>query len=131
MLVFTSLTVLMNLFGITTKKLGTISARDAYDYIVCSFSPPAANLAESLLWTKALPKKISCFIWLVLRNRILTWENLQKRGNQALVYALSAVWMGRPSSTYSLPALFGKRLLNIFVIYLIFQLFLRVYLSGT
>ena len=34
----------------------------------------------ALLWDKDLPKKISCFIWLALRNKILTWENLQKRG---------------------------------------------------
>ena len=42
--------------------------------------PPVANLVDSLLWTKAMPVKISCFIWLSLRNRILTWENLQKKG---------------------------------------------------
>ena len=42
--------------------------------------PPVENLADSLLWTKALPIEISYFIWLSLQNRILTWENLQKKG---------------------------------------------------
>ena len=58
------------------KKKGTISARDAYDCIVHSCSASVANHVDSFLWTKALPKKISCFIWLALRNKILTWENL-------------------------------------------------------
>ena len=79
-LVFASEIVLTILFGITTKKKGTISARDAYDCIVHSCSPPVANHVDSFLWTKALPVKISCFNWLVLRNKILTWKNLQKRG---------------------------------------------------
>ena len=62
------------------KNSGSITAKAAYDCIVCSHIPPAANHADSFLWNKALPNKISCFIWLSLRNRILTWENLQKRG---------------------------------------------------
>ena len=51
------------------KKSGSITAKNAYECIVFSLSPPAANLADSLLWTKALPNKISCFIWLSIWNR--------------------------------------------------------------
>ena len=54
------------------KNSGSITAKAAYDCIVCSHLPPVSNLADSLLWTKALPNKISCFIWLSLQNRILT-----------------------------------------------------------
>ena len=62
------------------KNAGSITAKAVYDCIVFSHSPPAPSPAESSLWNRALPNKISCFIWLSIRNRILTWENLQKRG---------------------------------------------------
>ena len=33
-----------------------------------------------LLWSFSIPSKIRCFICLVVENRILTWDNLLKRG---------------------------------------------------
>ena len=62
------------------KKSGSISTRNVYDCIVRSSLLPVPNPVDSYLWNKALPNKISCFFWLDIRNRILTWENLQKRG---------------------------------------------------
>ena len=62
------------------KKEGTISAKYAYECIVNSYSPPVGTRTDSLLSNSALPRKIGCFIWLVIRNKILTWDNLQKRG---------------------------------------------------
>ena len=35
---------------------------------------------HNTLWSVTLPRKIGCFLWLVLRNKVLTWDNLQKRG---------------------------------------------------
>ena len=32
------------------------------------------------IWDGKMPIKIKCFGWLVLTNKILTWEALQKRG---------------------------------------------------
>ena len=58
------------------KKEGTISAKYAYECIVNSFSPPVGTRIDSLLWNSALPRKIGFFIWLVIRNKILTWDNL-------------------------------------------------------
>ena len=71
---------------------GSISIELVYDCIVKSFSPSFGNRLHTLLWSSALPSKIGCFIWLVLRNKILTWDNLQKRGRSgpgicALCYA--------------------------------------------
>ena len=68
------------LVWVFNKKSGSISARNTYECIVRSSSPLASNPVNSYLWNKALPNKISCFIWLALRNRVLTWENLQKKG---------------------------------------------------
>ena len=58
------------------KKDCSISAKHAYECIVNSYSPSFGNRIHSLLWSSALPRKIGCFIWLVLRNKILTWDNL-------------------------------------------------------
>ena len=58
------------------KCQGSLSAKAAYDSIVGSFSPPVVSFDDSFLWNRNIPSKISCFIWLTIRNRILTWENL-------------------------------------------------------
>ena len=34
------------------------------------------------LWSFNIPAKIRCFIWLVVMNQVLTWDNLQRRGWQ-------------------------------------------------
>ena len=62
------------------KKEGTISAKCAYDCIVHSFSHPVGSRIYLLLWNNDLPDKIGCFIWLDIGNKLLTWDNLQKRG---------------------------------------------------
>lgn len=59
---------------------GSLSARAAYDCIVGAHSSPPVTLVDSVLWNRNLPSKISCFIWLTLRDKILTWVNLQKKG---------------------------------------------------
>ena len=51
-----------------------------YDSIVQSLSPPIGSSLIDLIWNGTLPKKISCFFWLALSNKLLTWDNLQKRG---------------------------------------------------
>ena len=62
------------------KHDGSITAKLVYDCIVHSFSPQANSSFLSKLWAGSLPRKICCFIWLALQNKILTWDNLQKRG---------------------------------------------------
>ena len=62
------------------KNSGSLSAKDVYDSIVNSCLHPVTNLVDPFLWSSRLSAKISCFIWLALRNKILTWENLQKKG---------------------------------------------------
>jgi len=51
-----------DLVWVYNKKSGSISAKNAYDCIVRSSSPPATNPVDSHLWNKALLNKISCFI---------------------------------------------------------------------
>ena len=62
------------------KQDGSISAKLVYDCIVKSFPPSFGSRLHTYLWSSTLPSKIGCFIWLALRNKILTWDNLQKRG---------------------------------------------------
>ena len=58
------------------KHYGSISAKLVYECIVKSFSPSFGSRLHSYLWSSTLPRKIGCFIWLVLRNKIITWDNL-------------------------------------------------------
>lgn len=59
---------------------GSISAKMVYDNIIHSSSPRAGSRLLTHICTGSLPWKISCFIWLALMNKLLTWDNLQKRG---------------------------------------------------
>ena len=62
------------------KVNGMISADKVYECIVNSYKPDLGSRLYISLWSSLLPRKIGCFTWLVLRNKILTWDNLQKRG---------------------------------------------------
>ena len=59
---------------------GSPSASAGYEYIAGAYSSPPVTSVDSILWNRNLPSKISCFIWLTLRDKILTWVNLQKKG---------------------------------------------------
>ena len=58
------------------KRDGSISANLVYDSIVKPLSPPSGSRLLALVWSGSLPKKINCFVWLALRNKILTCDNL-------------------------------------------------------
>ena len=55
-----------------SKKMGTLTAKNAYDCIVSASTGPISLPIDGFLWNKSLPNKISCFIWLAVRDRILT-----------------------------------------------------------
>ena len=57
-----------------------ISAVKAYECIVNSYNPVLGSRLYTSFWSGLLPHKIGCLSWLVLRNKVLTWDNLQKRG---------------------------------------------------
>ena len=65
-----------SLVWVHDRSVGTISSKTVYDYIVQSSQPPTGNSLQALIWSGTLPTKNSCFIWLVLENKILTWDNL-------------------------------------------------------
>jgi hypothetical protein len=54
---------------------GNFSAKEAY-YLQVNHQ----NQSKENLWKPALWPKVSTFLWLVTRNRVLTWDNLRKRG---------------------------------------------------
>ena len=59
---------------------GTVIASAVYESIVTSSCPPLGSRLLDIIWNGTLPKKISCFVWLALSNKLLTWDNLQRRG---------------------------------------------------
>jgi hypothetical protein len=57
-------------------KSGVFSVKSMYSFLIAK----NANFPCKVLWTLKLPLRIKVFCWLVIRNRILTKENLLKRG---------------------------------------------------
>ena len=64
------------------RQNGEITAALGYDIISNYYLEPSLyqNQFLEFLWSFSIPLKIKCFIWLAVGNRILTWENLMKRG---------------------------------------------------
>ena len=62
------------------KNDGSVSAKLVYECIVASSSPLAGSSILKHFLLSTLPRKICCFVWLALMNKLLTWDNLQKRG---------------------------------------------------
>ena len=63
-----------------------ITTAQGYDLIVHHFQEPSSELSKvlDLLWSFNIHAKIRCFIWLVVMNHVLTWDNLQRCGWQGL-----------------------------------------------
>jgi hypothetical protein len=59
--------------------IGTFTIKEAYS-LQGSQQEQRTNRIWSKVWNPALWPKISTFLWLVVHNRTLTWDNLQKRG---------------------------------------------------
>jgi hypothetical protein len=59
---------------------GRISAKNIYLALAKTFWPNPVEGWRKHLWKWDLTPKIKLFIWLSLENRILTWDNLQRKG---------------------------------------------------
>jgi ribonuclease HI len=58
---------------------GNFSVKEAY-HLQANHHIQVKDIIWEKVWDKALWPKISTFLWLVIHNRILTWDNLRKRG---------------------------------------------------
>lgn len=55
-------------------------ATEEYEHIIsCSLSFAFSDLNDPM-WRLGVPLKIVRFTWLILHNRILTWDSLMKKG---------------------------------------------------
>ena len=61
---------------------GDITATLGYDLIAKHLNEPTSDQTQflDLLWLFNIPSKIRCFIWLVVKNHIFTWDILLKHG---------------------------------------------------
>lgn len=62
------------------KYVGPIRAALGYDCLIQINYFEEQNRLLALLWSLKLPLKLICFTWLLVRDRILTWDHLQSRG---------------------------------------------------
>lgn len=63
---------------------GTYTTKEAYKLMFHTQEP--IDPAWTRIWTTGIWPKISTFTWLLYHQRILTWDNLIKRGFQGLSY---------------------------------------------
>jgi hypothetical protein len=61
-------------------KNGQVNAKQAYEVQLLEMEAEETNCWYKELWNWQVPLKIKLFIFLMLEQRILTWENLVKRG---------------------------------------------------
>lgn len=54
---------------------GSVSAKLAYNILMEDIGDNVVTGLRRILWSDKLPLKISCFIWLCMENKILTWQN--------------------------------------------------------
>jgi len=81
----------LNIMGITltsradlflwyyNKVDGVVTSKLVYDYLSAMKNVNLSKWWGHSIWSWNVPLKIKCFIWLVLHNRILTWDNLRRR----------------------------------------------------
>jgi hypothetical protein len=62
------------------NKFGTVTVADLYKKICVSHLFDEVPWWCRIIWKLRIPPRIQYFGWLVLKNKILTWENLKKRG---------------------------------------------------
>jgi hypothetical protein len=58
---------------------GTFTIKEAY-YLKAQFHLLPKNPIWHTIWKSHLWPKVSTFLWLLVQNRILTWDNLRKKG---------------------------------------------------
>jgi len=60
--------------------LGVVTAKSAYLFLISESVPDGEWWWDHRIWRAQAPLKIICFFWLVMNKRILTWDQLCKRG---------------------------------------------------
>jgi len=62
------------------NPLGKITAKSAFLHLSSVSGPGDSRWWDLSIWRLGAPLKIVCFFWLLMNSRILTWEQLCKRG---------------------------------------------------
>lgn len=68
------------LFWSTNSVDGTVTSKYAYDYLFTHYVGYAGKWWACVIWKWKVSVKLNRFFWLVIYNRILTWDNLCRRG---------------------------------------------------
>ena len=62
------------------SNFGNYIVKEGYNAIICSQQWEAVNIPLNLCWDKSCLPKAGLFLWLAFQGKILTYDNLQKRG---------------------------------------------------
>ena len=88
-----------------SNYVGPISAAKGYDSFFLINNSEVHNLVLDTLWTLNIPSKIICFSWLLVKERLLTWDHLQSRGFLVLASAFYVKEIAKIYATFSYYAL--------------------------
>ena len=113
----------------------SISVATAYDCISTHHMDPLSNSSFILqfLWKINIPEKIRCFIWLLIMNKVLTWDQLISRGFQGPSICFLCKNGEDSAQHLFLDCLFTKRAFEVifehFGIHSFFKDYVRLYLK--
>lgn len=62
------------------NSLGRVTTKSAYMHLLSDSGPGGTWWCDLSIWRISAPLKIICFFWLMMNKRILTWDQLCKRG---------------------------------------------------
>ena len=62
------------------EQMGMVTAKKAYELIVCNHRTIMENDIILKIWHFNIPHKLKCFIWLTCNKKINTWDILCKKG---------------------------------------------------
>jgi len=59
---------------------GVVTASQAYDHLYGQKYGFPESWWATFIWNWHIPQRIRCLLWLLINDKILTWDNLCKRG---------------------------------------------------
>jgi hypothetical protein len=80
---------------------GNFSVKEAY-YLQGNYHNQETDNIWNKIWNKALWPKVSTFLWLIIHNRILTWDNLRKGASLGPQFVSYVNAKKKPRSIFSM-----------------------------
>jgi len=98
-----------NVLKWTGDSSGRITVKNVYEAVECKKHAFLIGGWRNTLWKWDCPLKLKLFSWLVVENKVLSWDNLQRRASLGRVFALCVCRIQNRCSIYLSTVLFRRR----------------------